>query len=298
MSNKRQAYSKGPFLRKRRKFRLILEDESRLERVWSIRSGPWRILLVALLLVLAGFGLGVLTVGFTPVKRQVPGFMTGDDRTQAMNSILRLDSLQQAIQTNQAFLDNLSAIMNVDRQPADSTDMPKPSTAPLSLDSLIGSSARERKFVTMMEESEKYNLKVLAPLAAEGLIWSDPVPDGIVVEQSRTLPMLQVIVPKGRGVKAMADGRIIDISYDATARTYSLMLQHGKGFMSRYSSLGRPLIEKGAQVLAGQMLSEGSRTASIGIEMWRDGTPLLPAEYVGRPGSSVPEQAIDSPRGK
>lgn len=283
----------------RPRYRIELVDDSRLERVWSVRASRLRLALAFVVLIGLSAGIGVLIVGFTPVKRQMPGYMTGAERASSIQALMRIDSLQTAIQANQTFMDNLSTLLDTDRTPGDSAAAAGKQQPQMSIDSLIGSSARERKFVSMMEESEKYNLKVLSPLAAEGMIWSHPVPDGIVLEQSRTLPQLNIIVPKTSGVRAMADGRVIDRAYDPASRTFSLMVQHEQGFITRYSSLGIPLVEKGAHVLSGQALSEPRpQGKTIGIEMWRDGTPLIPADYVARPSSDMPAQSIDAPRGR
>lgn len=287
--------------RVRRRYRLQLVDESRLERVASVRAGHWRIVLAVLLLMGLGAGVAVLLMLFTPVKRQMPGNLTGDDRAVAMRALMRMDSLEASLQVNQAFMDNVATLLDTDRAPADSAASRGNPRTGLSLDSLIGSSARERKFVAMMEESEKYNLKVLSPLAAEGMIWADPMPDGIVLETTRTLPQLRFIVPVEGNVLAIADGRVIDRYFDTNAHAYVLTLQHAQGFVSRYSLLPEPLVVKGDQVWAGQRLTGpfGRKQRQMSIEMWRDGTPLVPAEYVGR--KSVPvsgQQSIETPRGK
>ncbi|MBD5231547.1 MAG: M23 family metallopeptidase [Bacteroidales bacterium] len=292
--------SRRIFPKIRRRYRILIVDESTLSRVCTMRGGWLRICLAGALLLGAGIGIGMLIVGFTPVKRSVPGFMTGDDRAATLQALTRIDSLQGELHTNQAFLDNISRLLDTDREPTDSLESSGKPTSDLPLDSLIGSSARERKFVAMMDENEKYNLKVLAPIAAEGMIWSDPVAGAIVQEQTRTLPLLKLIVPRGRGVSAMADGRVIDRSYDPATRSYALILQHAHGFMTRYSNLGRPLVDKGAHVLASQILTEARTEAdnTIGIEMWRDGTPLLPADYAYRSLPAMPDQSIEAPRGK
>lgn len=280
------------------KYRLVFEDDARLERVWSVRVSYVRIVIAVVLLLAVGVGIGVLIVGFTPVKRQMPGYMTGEDRASALHAIMSIDSLQKAAMLNQAFMDNIAMVMDTDRESMDSVNAVKRPQNNLSLDSLIGSSARERKFVAMMEESERYNLKVLSPLAAEGIIWADPVPGAVVFEQSRTLPMLRLIAPRSQGVSAMADGRVIEREYDAGTLTYSLMVQHSKGFVSRYSSLGTPLVDKGELVLAGQLLSRPGRSKTVGVEMWRDGTPLIPAEYVDRKAAREAAPPMEAPRGR
>lgn len=300
MKKQGEGRRRRPFPGRRRRYRIIMVDESTLSRVFSVRGGWLRLCVAALILLGLGVGIGMLIVSFTPLKRSVPGFMTGDDRAATLQALSRIDSLQMALHTNQAFMNNFSRLLDTDREPSDSSDFAGKPTSELPLDSLIGSSARERKFIAMMDEAEKYNLNVLSPIAAEGMIWADPVADAIVQEQTRTLPLLKLIVPHGRGVSAMADGRVIDRTYDPSSRSYTLMVQHAQGFVSRYSNLGRPLVDKGARVLASQIMTE-PRTQSdntVGIEMWRNGTPLLPAEYINRSAQAGADDGIETPRGR
>lgn len=285
-----------------RKYRLTVEDVGHLRKVWSVCISRWRLMIVVLCMAFILMGLGVVIVALTPVKRTMPGFMTSSDRTDVVNALARIDSLRMVMASNQVYIDNVVTLFDTEREPTDSMHVSGRPT-PLPPDSLKTASAAERKFVSMMDEREKFNLNVLSPVAADAVIFSDPMDGGIVVADSRKSEQLKVILPSGHGVNAIADGRVVERSFDTSEGTYTLMIQSKRGFLTRYSHLGPPLVDKGATVLAGQRItiapeSATPRTRFVGIEMWREGTPLIPGEYVCRPPLRGEDADVTAPRGK
>lgn len=287
---------------KLKRYRLTLEDAGRLTKVWSVRISRVRLVCTVILCSLLLIGLGAMLVIISPLKRRVPGFITANERNEAIASLARMDTLSMVLAANQAYLDNVVTLMDTERATGDSVRASE-RLAPLPLDSLKTASPSERRFVAAMEEREKYNLNVLSPVAGDAVIFSDPTDGGIVVGDTRTASTLQIIMPAGMGVNAIADGYVVDRVYDPSEGTYSLMVQSHRGFLTRYSHLGAPLVDKGDPVLAGQCITlapERStlRNKAVGIEMWREGTRLIPGDYLCRSSRLNAEEDIAAPRGK
>jgi hypothetical protein len=286
---------------KLKRYRLTLEDVQRLSKVWSVRISRVRLICTLALCALLFMGLGASIVFLSPLKRRMPGFMTEMQRQDVIGALARMDTLGLVMASNQAYIDNVKTLMDTSREPADSARASVRIGA-LPLDSLKTASPAERRFVASMAEREKYNLNVLSPVAADAVIFSDPSDGGIIVGESRTASMLQVIMPAGEGVNAIADGYVVDRTYDSGEGTYSLMVQGHRGFLTRYSHLGTPLVDKGDPVLSGQRISlaperRTRRNTAVGIEMWREGTRLIPGDYLMRP--RVEGQVdIAAPRGR
>lgn len=279
----------------------MLEDAGRLHRVWSVRISRVRLWLTVVLCVLLSMCVGAGVVFLTPLKRCLPGFISHTERGEVLSSLARLDTLSRLVAVNQAYLCNMEEIMDVERVPKDSLEA-SARLNPLPLDSLKTASPAEREFVSMMEHRDKYNLNVLTPVAADAVVFSDPIDGGIVYGDSRTSRQLLVIPPVGAGVMSIADGCVVDRTYDTGEGTYSLTVQSKRGFLTRYSHLGVPLVDKGETVLAGQCMSLAwqhptVRNKAVGIEMWRDGTSLIPGQYVMR-REAVAAEDISAPRGR
>lgn len=265
------------------KYIISVENARKLEEVVRIRISGLALLLCFSVLILISVGLGALVMGLSPLRRNLPGYLTDGHRQEALRTAERLDSIQLSYAINQRFLNNLTTILNTDREPTDSLGTGGFISNPLPLDSLLESSDNEKEFVAMMNERERFNLSVLSPLAADGLIFTHPADGGIIAEESKKTYTIKVIPPKGIGVNAMCDGNVVD-EYSDGDGTYTIIIQHPKGFLSKYSKLGVPLVDKGENVLSGQRLSEGmgKHQRYALINLWRNGTRLYPADYIRR----------------
>lgn len=278
----------------RRRYLLTIEDESRLEGVGRVRFTRLQAAAVLLGISLIIGVLTVLIVVFTPLRHLLPGYMEEASRDNTIEYIMRLDSLQQAYNRNQAYLSNIATIFNTDRTPSDSTRLVA-NPNPMTPDSLLATSEQEKKFVRMMEEREKYNISILAPLAADGMVFQPVSDEAVISEDTRSASTARVIVAAGRPVCAIADGRVLDTYYSRRDGGYCVLIQHKRGFVSRLSRIGQPLVEPGDNLTAGQIVAlpargNGRDNTSVTLEMWRNGTVLIPATVLSRPAPSESEE--------
>lgn len=286
-----------------RKYRIRIEDESHLTEVASRIVTPlqfWGALISVMILM---FLLAGLTIAFTPLRTLLPGYMKASQRSATEEAILRLDSLQEAYDANQAYIDNFMRITDINRIPSDSAGMTAPENA-LTADSLTGPSANEERFVSQMEERERFNISVLAPLAADGIMFAPINETVIFTKDSQNSDEATIIIAGDGGIGCVADGSIVAKYYSPTEKGWVIVMQHNRGFLSSYSHLGQLMVDVGDEVNAGQMIamvpnpdSKGKRY--IKLRMWHNGLPIHPYDYVGEPSESR-RQSIpyDAPRGK
>lgn len=285
------------------KYRIRIEDESRLEDLVDITMSPLSLAaatgaMLAILVVIAG-----AIVMATPLRTLLPGYMKQSERSATEDNILRLDSVLEAYGQNQAYIDNILKAFDTARVPTDSMEMTA-NLRELSPDSLLPPSPLERKFVNAMEERERFNISVLAPLAADGMMFSTLSDTGIFSSESRTEKKGRVIMTPDEPVKNVADGSILASYYSASDKGYVVIIQHAKGFVTRLARLGSPMVAAGDAVLAGQILAMGPRPDAKGrryveVMMWHNGLPLIPYNYIGNPVSTLSgETPFEAPRGR
>lgn len=278
-------------MRKHTRYKIAIEDESRLETVAShtASSGKW--IFMGAAAAVAVMALGAFLVFLTPVRTLLPGYLKESERAAGEMQILRLDSLKMAYETNALFLDNIINVLNPVDTPIDTTAAP--STVPLSPDSLLPTSEEELKFVEMMRERDKYNISVVAPLAAESLMFSPVNEESVFTESSKNALRGEVILARGVPVTAIADGTVIAVSQSIREGGSNIIIQHPKGFLSRLSRLGTVIVGTGDKVTGGQVIAlPGKGNARKGeliyVEMWHNGEPLVPYEYIGDKDSQTP----------
>lgn len=267
--------------RVKKDYRLSLDDETRLERIFRMRLTWPRVLLGALCAIALSVLVGVLIVAVTPLRHLMPGYLDEPQRTAGEETLLRLDSIRNAYETDRRYLDNLRTVMDLDRPShTDSLGVSMQGNS-FTADSLIDVTKRERDFVRHMQETEKYNITVLAPLDAESVDFNPPTDQGVVTTATLRSPRAVITVPSGSTLTAIADGTVL--SATRSPRSCTLIMQHPQGFVSRMSGIGRLVVDEGDYLYGGQavgLASAGSSGTSVALELWHDGARIVPAEYI------------------
>lgn len=272
-------------MKAKKKYKITIEDESRLRQIASVSATPvalWSCgILGGILLVFVC----ALLIMATPIRTLMPGYLKKGERTEAEEGLLRLDSIRDAYQANAQYLSNILNVLNTDRTPTDSLlNTTDPNELPP--DSLLPASPREIEFITRLKDREEYNVSILAPLAADQLRIYPVGVGATVAEQSPGATRSRVTVPKGSAVCAIADGRVLAIQNPAPEGGCAIVLQHDGGFASRYSHTGTPTVSPGMRIDGGSVIAHGATGGALSpgvfyLEMWYDGTPVDPARYLG-----------------
>lgn len=277
-------------MKTRSRYRLIFVDEGRLENIASVSaSGPkWLAGAIGVLIII--MVIGAFVAFFTPVRRLLPGYLKESERSATEMQLMRLDSLRMAYETNAAYIENLQFVLNPALYKKESNVAPA-HISRMSTDSILPTSREETRFATMMREREKYNVSVVAPLAAESMMFSPVNAESVVSQATRTEKKAEIILAAKSTVSAIADGTVIAVSQSLKDGGTVVIIQHPKGFLSRLSRLGSVLVEPGDIVSGGQIIALSNRGNArngelINLEMWHNGDPLIPYEYIGDDNSN------------
>lgn len=291
------------FMKPLTRYRISVENESHLSEVISGRlTLPGFIAILALLGILA-VGVAGSVLAFTPLRQFLPGYLKEEQRSATEEGLLRLDSLKAAYDDRQAYINNILRVMDTERVPSDSSAMVAVARE-LNADSLLNPSVSEQKFVSMMEEREKFNVSVLAPLAADGLLFSPVCSDGVFTEESKTEKEAIVMMPRDSNVLCASDGTVVAVYYSAPLHGYVIVVQYGRGFLSTYTHTGTPLVGEGDIVNAGQAIAlapgpDAKANRWFAVRIWHNGAGVVPYDYLGTIPSSYPSSpSYEVPRGK
>lgn len=257
------------------RFRLDFIKENTFNRLWTVRMTRARVIVVSIAAVLALAALIYMIIVFTPLRHFVPGTLKGDLRAQYLETALKLDSLETAARANEAYMQSVLAIMKGEIDTI--TPVPVQVTFP-SADSLVRAGDAERQFVRRYEEEERFNLSVLAPIAAEGMIFASPIPatatvtplpaGGVAASQPALMPVASVY-----------RGTVTGIYYDSDGRAV-VTVQHPNDFVTVYSGLSDIFVTKGAKVAAAQRIGHVAANTALAFELWHNGAPLPPQDYI------------------
>lgn len=286
----------------KKKYAVRVEDCSRLMSLMAFRMPLWRWMLLALTFILLCIGLAVMLVCFTPMRQVLSGYVKESQRALTIDNLMRLDSLRDAYEENMLYMNNLFTVLDTDRVPGDSTGIVV-NEHQLTPDSLLPTSTLEQNFVKKIQEREKYNISVLAPLAAEGMIFAPVAEGAYVTDAYHDSHKVVITIPNNSHVAAISDGIVIDCRFLPSEKAYTLLIQHDKGFLSRYSGIGRLLVQSGDRVSSGEAVGisaagDARGNGRIALEMWHNGEPLFPWEFLSKAVKRGVSQETEEGRGR
>jgi lipoprotein NlpD len=280
---------------KRQRYRLLFLNEREDKVVFSLRLYTWVAALLLTLLITLTAVLVVLIMTRTPLRSFLPGYLDVNKRTELVESILRLDSLERESDQRSVYLQNLTAILS-GRIEVDSIIPFGTGESVRFNDSLRAAGEREQAFVAAFEEQERFSLNALTtPTAQAELSLLAPVRGTITAHDElrsahvgagggvRPVYELQVTPVRPYAVMAPADGTVVSVRNDADG-TWTLLLQHTGDCLTELSHLGQVSVDAGQSVRAGsvvaQAITDGGEPLWVGLRIWQRGVSIDPAQVM------------------
>lgn len=280
-------FSKSPHkLKRSKRFRLSFINDSTFNEVWSIKMSQTRVILSVIAIIAAGVCAISSIIVLTPIRTLLPGYLKTTQRQENILNSLRIDSLLTEANINSAFLNNINDILsdNIETIPSE-TNVPDSATRAIPIDSIINASDNERQFIQQYEDQERFNLSVLAPIVAEGMMFYTPFTSATIDNSDDSSPtQLLIIAPSLSPVSSVYNGTVID-SYYTPSNSNVIIIQHPNDFISIYSGIGETFVSKGDKVITGQRIGitqskPAGRRHTSAFELWHKGTPLPPLDYI------------------
>jgi len=256
--------------------RLDFINEASFSRVWSVRFTRGQAFLLAALAIAALAALLYVVMAFTPLRRLLPGTLDGDMRARYTEATLRLDSLTRVMRVNERYIADVEAIILGHADP-DSAINSRMALTELP-DTLIAASDAERAFVQKFENSQRYDLSVLAPIAAEGMAFYSPAP-GAEAETPADGRSVELHGTRRQGIDAIYRGTVIAAYTDARG-LFTVVIQHPNEFISVYGSMAECFVSRGDMPSTGSRIGEATDHGTLHFELWHKGNALNPGDYV------------------
>lgn len=268
-------------------YKLTIFNEHTLEQVLMFRISRLTVILSMLIAVLIIGALTIYLITRTPLRRTLPGYVTPEMRSQIVDNALAVDSLARIVNINKAYLDNLANIFS-GNIPLDSIDINSEQTLQTySIDSLLPASNATNSFLRKYAEEGKYTLDVFNQNVADNLIFYPPVKGRVTqtYNPQRRIFGIRITPPRQSPVAAVLDGTVI-ATYFSAEEGYVIEVQHNNNYISIYRCNDRLLKSVGQKVSEGENIAisgnliEGKIRPYVEFQLWHQGVPLNPSEYI------------------
>ena len=267
------------------KYRLVVLNEETYEERISYKLTRLNIFLfvalISTLLVITTISL----IAFTSIKEYIPGYDSTFLRQKAVENIETLDSLEKVIQTNQKFINSVGAVILGDVSEEDiinESNIVKVDVSELDFktnvqDSLLRSAVeKEDRFNAFESPNSKVEYVLIRPIS--GKISSQ-------FDLSQKHFGVDIPASKNTPIKAVSDGRVIFSEWTIDTG-YVIIIEHSFGLTSVYKHNSTGLVNQGDYVNSGQAVALSGNTGELStgphlhFELWSDGNPVDPLEYI------------------
>jgi murein DD-endopeptidase MepM/ murein hydrolase activator NlpD len=280
---------------------IIMDDEG-LEEPRRHRIDPGRVLTVVGGLILAVAFVIVSVVLLSPVRGLIPGLSTAEMQNEARLNALRLQAVEDSLQSQEAYLTHLRDLMlgriggeseNGLRMPSASStvagEIPAIARQPLS----DNWSDHEQPALPLNQLPAEVATRLPAVQASNRVasVMQFPVLPPVNGLLTRGFDArighyaVDLAVAEGSVVRAIGDGYVVMADYTHEGG-YVIAVQHAGGFLSVYKHNQRLLKREGDRVRAREAIATSGNTGEITtgphlhFEVWRDGLAQDPSEYL------------------
>lgn len=269
----------------RNRYRLIIRNDMSLEERISVGLTPLNLILLVsgAFVLIATFV--VLIFFFTPAKEWIPGYEKASDDWQLQALHHKIDSLEWQVHYFGQRDDNLMRLLRGEEAPNDNPEgLQGNDTAAQLTGSAIGED--EQKF---REEQEEKGMRLVSGGGDVELNYSFFTPlKGFISDTFSHVKdhrALDIVAYNNASVKAVLDGNVVFSSWTPEAG-HVIIIQHNDNLLSVYKHNSVLLKKEGNFVRAGEVIALVGNSGEITtgphlhFELWYNGTPLDPRDYI------------------
>ena len=277
----------------RSKYRLVILNDQTFEERFSFRLTRINVLLTLIFLGVIFIIITFFIIAYTPVREYIPGYPTVDQKKEIYRLNLFADSLLNNIRQKDIYLQNIKNIIEGNREIHQQPDLPSEENR---YDTLkITKSVEDSLLRAEFESSEMFNLyfndpgqkNELTRTSIRSFNFFRPL-NGIITSPFNITEKhfgTDIVTGHNEAVTATLDGTVIYANW--TLETGNVIaIQHTSNLVSVYKHCSVLLKKEGDHVRAGEPIAiagqsgEFSSGPHLHFELWYNGTPIDPEEYI------------------
>ena len=267
------------------KYRLVILNEETYEERLSYRLNRLNIFLLTAFMALIIVITTICLIAFTSIKEYIPGYDSTALRTIAAQNIEKLDSLTFVMEKNQDFINSIGSVIlgeATEEEFKKETVIKRVDISELDFKTNLEDSLLRR----IVEKEDRFNVLESASSKVKFVLFS-PIYGEVTSAFDFGIKHLgtDIAASTNTPVKAVADGTIVLAEW--TVETgFVVVVEHSFGLTSIYKHNSSGLISQGELVKAGQVLALSGNTGELStgphlhFELWRDGSPTNPEDYI------------------
>lgn len=289
----RQNKNEKWYYKLRSSYRLVIFNDKTFEERFSFRLTRMNVIIMFLSLGIIFITLTFFIIAYTPIRTYIPGYPTVDQKKELYKLNMMADSMLNSIKQKDIYIENIKNIFEDDESIYAEPVQP---VANSRLDTFQLNKSREDSLLRAeFESAEMYNLYFTEPVqkiestkaSIRSFNFFKPL-NGIITspfDQSAKHFGTDIATAYNETIGATLDGTVIYANW--TLETGNVIaIQHKSNLISIYKHCSVLLKQEGEQAKAGEPIAIAGQSGEfttgphLHFELWYDGNPLNPEEYI------------------
>lgn len=281
-------------------YRLVVMNDETFEEVGSYKLTMFNFyVLISSIIVVVAVSVALL-IAFTPVKRYLPGYGSGESTAEVLALSRQLDKLEKEMEAQRMYTKNIQKVLVGDVETAD--DVPEPSaeqqaklqeesTLPspelTEVDQQLRSEVELERIGAISQQGQVATTRTTRDIPIEQLYFVSPISGEISAgfNSDKSHYGVDILAPKNTAIKAAMDGYVF--LADWTIETGNTIgIQHEHNLVTFYKHNSTLLKKVGNFVKAGEAIAIIGNTGTLTdgphlhFELWYRGKPIDPSDYI------------------
>lgn len=284
------------FKKLNRKYVFMMSHDDTMEPIVDFRVNLLKLSIITIVIIACLVVVTAIIIAFTPLREYIPGYT---EKTYMEREVYELnrraDSIEHELMRKDIYFNNLKLVIEgYDFQNDSVADRDiYASFLGFNADTIeIKKSVQDSALRAEFEAANFYNLNAQSNLVKNNrhagvANFFTPITGTVIKPFDREGGHygIDIGAPGNQGVKAVLDGTVVYSSWTFDFG-YTIGIQHENNYFSTYKHNAALLKKEGDFVKAGETIAVSGESGEITsgpqlhFELWRNGTPLNPQEYI------------------
>ena len=269
------------------KYRLVILNEDTFEERFAIKLTRLNVFVIASVFTILLISGTTILIAYTPLKEYIPGYASTSLKKQATFLNYKTDSLLQAINTNEKYLQSIKRVLTGEISAVEINKDSVIKAAEKNMGTIVlDPSIDDLKLREKVDEEDRYSLFESATSKTNFVLF--PPAKGKISNRYNLKEKhfaVDIVLAQDTPVKATSEGTVIFAEW--TAQTgYVMIIDHGNGLLSVYKHNSSLTKNQGALVKSGEVIAISGNSGELTtgphlhFELWYDGYPINPTTFI------------------
>lgn len=264
---------------------MVILNDTTLGESFSLRMSPYGILIGITATTIVMTTLVISLIAFTPLREYIPGYGDVTERKQILELSLKVDSIEQSIESRDVYV---SSVLNAFTEKVETKGAkPRKDTTGKYSSVNIKPSSADLEFREDYETGKNNSVSKQIQAGLSQVVFFAPV-KGIITTSFNLRDEhygVDIVTKEDETIKSTLDGTVVFSGFTAQDGNV-IEVQHNNNIISIYKHCSSLLKQRGARIKSGEAIAvvgnsgEKSKGPHLHFELWYNGTPVNPQEFV------------------